>query len=79
MLGDLMAYFAQAGRPALLVFFGDHRPSIPGVTAPGGARHTPYVMLRFSADGAVVLGGGDPVDLTPAELHHRIVHCVVTP
>ncbi|WP_277968869.1 LTA synthase family protein [Sphingomonas echinoides] len=79
MLRDLTAYLAQAGRSGLLAFFGDHRPSIPGVTAPGGARHTPYVMLRFREDGSFVSGGGDPVDLTPAELHHRILHCVATP
>jgi hypothetical protein len=76
MLRDLSAHLAQDGRPALLVFFGDHRPSIPGVTAPGGARHTPYVMMRFGAGGAILPGSGEPVDLTPADLHHQILHCV---
>lgn len=73
MLGDLIDRLAQDGRPALLVFFGDHRPSIPGVTAPGGARHTPYVMLRFG-EGAGP--GPGRVDLTPAGLHRAILGCV---
>lgn len=73
MLGDLINRLAQDGRSALLVFFGDHRPSIPGVTAPGGARHTPYVMLRFG-EGAGP--GPGRVDLTPAGLHRAILGCV---
>jgi len=76
MLDDLIAHLSRGGRPALLVFFGDHRPSIPGVTAPGGARHTPYVVLRFDSTGAIVPGQADPVDLSPAALHHRILDCV---
>jgi hypothetical protein len=76
MLQDLTAYFARAGKSALLVFFGDHRPSIPGVTAPGGARHTPYVLLRFGADGVIAPGTSGPTSLTPAELHHTILRCV---
>jgi hypothetical protein len=70
MLGDLIDHLARRGRRALLVFFGDHRPTLPGVSEPGPARHTPYVMLRFGA-------GDDPagrrVDLTPAGLHHAIL------
>ncbi|WP_010161848.1 LTA synthase family protein [Sphingomonas sp. PAMC 26617] len=76
MLRDLTDHLARSGRPALLVFFGDHRPSIPGVTAPGGARHTPYVMLRFDSAGAILPGAADPVDLSPAALHHRILDCL---
>ena len=75
MLGDLVARLSRDGRPALLVFFGDHRPSIPGVTEPGGARHTPYVMLRFASGGGLVDGPGR-VDLTPAALHHAILGAV---
>ena len=83
MLRDLVAHLARDGRPALLVFFGDHRPSIPGVTAPGGARHTPYVMLRFGPGGVILRKPGQaepaaPIAVTPAELHHAILHCVTT-
>jgi len=76
MLGDLIQYLSADGRPALLVFFGDHRPSIPGVTAPGGARHTPYVVVRFDAGGRALKGESAAVDLTPAALHHLILRCV---
>jgi len=76
MLTDLIERLSAHGRPALLVFFGDHRPSIPGVTAPGNERHTPYVLLRFDADGPIRDGGPGRIDLTPAGLHHAILGCV---
>lgn len=76
MLSDLIQYLSTDGRPALLVFFGDHRPSIPGVTAPGGARHTPYVVVRFDVGGRIVTGDSAAADLTPAALHHLILRCV---
>jgi hypothetical protein len=76
MLDDLIQYLSTDGRPALLVFFGDHRPSIPGVTAPGGARHTPYVVVRFDAGGRVLKGESAAIDLTPAALHHLVLRCV---
>jgi hypothetical protein len=76
MLDDLIQYLSSDGRPALLVFFGDHRPSIPGVTAPGGARHTPYVVVRFDAGGRILKGESAAIDLTPAALHHLVLRCV---
>jgi hypothetical protein len=76
MLVALTERLSRAGRPGLLVFFGDHRPSIPGVTEPGGARHTPYVMLRFGADGRIEAGDNRRVDLLPDGLHHAILRCV---
>jgi Sulfatase len=75
MLSQLVERMSAAGRPGLLVFFGDHRPSIPGVTEPGGARHTPYVMLRFSGEGQVQAGANARADLSPDELHHAILRC----
>lgn len=77
MLATLAERMATLGRPALLVFFGDHRPSIPGASAPGGDRHTPYVMLRIDADGRAVPGSKCRVDLTPAGLHHAILDTVL--
>jgi hypothetical protein len=59
------------------VFFGDHRPSIPGVTTPAGDRDTPYVIVRFSAGGGTVGRAVQPVDLTPDQLHHAILQCVL--
>ena len=73
MLSRLSADIAALARPATLVFFGDHRPSIPGVTAPGGPRHTPYVILRFNEQGQLVAGSSTPIDLTPAQLHHLLL------
>ena len=78
LLEGLAALAAQHERPAMLVFFGDHRPSIPGATAPGGDRHTPYVMMRLDAAGAFVRRGADArVDLTPAGLHHAMLEAVL--
>lgn len=73
MLSTLLSQLAALERPALLVFFGDHRPSIPGVTAPGGARHTPYVVMRLDGDGSLIRDGNRRADLTPADLHHVVL------
>ncbi|MEW9855328.1 LTA synthase family protein [Novosphingobium sp. M1R2S20] len=73
MLSDLIKQLSAMKRPALLVFFGDHRPSIPGWAAPGGDRHTPYVILRLNEAGQIVRGPNRRADLTPAALHHTIL------
>ena len=78
MLARLLDALAGLGRPSVLVFFGDHRPSIPGVTTPGPVRHTPYVIVRLDASGAVVEGERRRVDLTPAQLHH-VIHDLLVP
>lgn len=77
MLAILMEELAAMKRPAMLTFFGDHRPSIPGASMPGGARHTPYVVIRFNAEGQIVGGGTEPVNLTPAQLHHLMLDAVL--
>jgi phosphoglycerol transferase MdoB-like AlkP superfamily enzyme len=73
MLSTLMAALDRLGRPALLAFFGDHRPSIPGLSEPGDARHTPYVILRLGAAGDAQQPSGSPCDISPAELHHTLL------
>jgi len=73
MLCSLTERLGALGRSVLLVFFGDHRPSIPGAIAPGGDRHTPYVMVRIDTDGRAIPGDNRRVDLTPAGLHHAIL------
>ncbi|WP_235037783.1 MULTISPECIES: LTA synthase family protein [unclassified Novosphingobium] len=86
MLTTLTERLSALKRPALLVFFGDHRPSIPGATAPPAAepapgaapgRHTPYVMVRMDAEGRIVPGEGRRADLTPAALHHAVLDMVL--
>ncbi|KPF64063.1 hypothetical protein IP79_07755 [Porphyrobacter sp. AAP60] len=76
MLERLMDALPRIGRPTILCFFGDHRPSIPGASEPGAERHTPYVLVRFAADGTPVPGSGAECDLTPAELHHAILDAI---
>lgn len=77
MLARLASSLSGLGRPATLVFFGDHRPSIPGVADPGGDLHTPYVILRFDGEGQVLRGRAEPHDLTPADLHHTVLNLLV--
>lgn len=76
MLAQLLDDLPRLGRPVLLCFFGDHRPSIPSASEPGAERHTPYVLVRFTADGLPILGEGEACDLTPAELHHAILGAI---
>lgn len=78
MLSNLIDQIAKLRRPALLVFFGDHRPSIPGATAPWGERHTPYVMIRLDGAGGIVRGENRRRDLTPAGLHHAMLNMVLS-
>lgn len=68
MLGRLMDRLSELDRPATLVFFGDHRPTIPGASDPGGDKHTPYVILQFGEEARA-----ERRDLTPAQLHEVIV------
>lgn len=73
MLARLSSELSRLGRPAMLVFFGDHRPSIPGLCDPGEVRHTPFVILRYDSSGKPLVGDGRAVARTPAQLHHEIV------
>jgi hypothetical protein len=76
MLTRLLDELPRLGRPVTLCFFGDHRPSIPGASEPGPERHTPFVLLRFAADGTPVTGSGEARDLAPAALHHAILDAI---
>jgi len=73
MLARLHASLAARAQPALLLFYGDHRPSIPGATSPDGPRHTPFVLLRYGTDGQPIRGDDGPCDLSPAQLHHALI------
>lgn len=78
MLSRLLDALPALGRPVTLCFFGDHRPSIPGASEPGTERHTPYVLLRFAADGTPIAreGGSKAADISPAGLHHAILEAI---
>ncbi|QDH15513.1 LTA synthase family protein [Oecophyllibacter saccharovorans] len=76
LLETLTQALAASGREALLVFFGDHRPALAPLDprAPQPARHTPYVMLRFSKGQTVTTPhSAHPVTLTPAGLYQAIL------
>lgn len=73
MLARLTECARTLGRPVTLCFFGDHRPSIPLLSEPGDARHTPYLIVSFGADGAPLAPEQHDVDLTPAQLHHTLL------
>ncbi|GEB89201.1 hypothetical protein ZMO02_08380 [Zymomonas mobilis subsp. pomaceae] len=72
MLGDLIDYFAKAKKSAILVFFGDHRPSIPTISVPCKDRHTPYVFLCFNEKGIIIRPNHHEEDMTPADLYRMI-------
>lgn len=76
MLDRLLEALPRLGRPVTLCFFGDHRPSIPLVSVPGGARHTPYVINRFQPDGRPETRFLPPEDLTPAGLQAVILGAI---
>ena len=76
MLLRLVEEQPRLGRPVILCFFGDHRPSIPQASEPGGDRHTPYVIASFGSDGKPHASVAGPVDLTPAELHHVLLAAI---
>lgn len=79
MLARLCSGVADLGKPSMLVFFGDHRPSIPDVCLPGEIRHTPYVILKFDGNGSQLTKPRSVKDLTPAQLHHAILSAAKCP
>lgn len=77
MLGRLREGLDALGRPSTLVFFGDHRPTIPGASDPGGSKHTPYRIVRCGGSIDEAQDSDDAAgrrrDLTPAQLHQAIL------
>lgn len=73
MIGQLITYLENSDRSALLVFFGDHRPSIIPELPPTTERSTPYCVVPFrSSKEHNHKNHAEP--LTPAQLHHLIVN-----
>lgn len=76
MLSRLLGELPRLNRPVVLCFFGDHRPSIPRESEPGGDKHTPFVLVRFDKSGQPMRSGDASGDATPAQLHHDILAAI---
>lgn len=70
MLLNLIHDLSGQKRRTLLVFFGDHRPSIPGIITPGPVRDVPYAVISFPL--AENASPPAPIGRTPAQLHALI-------
>lgn len=59
------------GKKAVLAFFGDHRPSIPGYNSPGRNKSTPFVIKTYhsSAD----FDFPQDAHISPAEFSEKIM------
>ena len=76
MLSRLLDELPELGRPVVFCFFGDHRPSIPLASVPGGERHTPFVIIRADAEGRLSRDAKSRQDLSPAELYEEILAAI---
>lgn len=59
------------GKKAVLAFFGDHRPSIPGYNSPGQSKSTPFVIKTYHSSADFDFPQG--AHLTPAEFSEKII------
>lgn len=71
MIGDMIKALNTSERSALLVFFGDHRPSIPPALSPTVERSTPFFVIPFSKEKSDTKAATAHT-LTPAQLHTLI-------
>ncbi|GFE96998.1 LTA synthase family protein [Gluconobacter sp. Gdi] len=71
LLESLNRTLQECGRPAHLIFFGDHRPSIPGYVHPAPVRSTPFISLTYNIEKAAA--PATACTITPAELHDVIL------
>lgn len=71
LLGSLDRTLRDCGRPAHLIFFGDHRPSIPGYVTPSKIRSTPFISLSYHNHGKSTFFAD--INIKPAELHRSIL------
>lgn len=79
MLGSLIERLNRLDRPVTMVFFGDHRPSIPGHVLPGGDRHTPYVILDLGKCATPQAQAPAPSAITPAGLYEALLNAALQP
>ena len=71
LLGSLDRTLRDCGRPAHLIFFGDHRPSIPGYVTPSKMRSTPFISLSYNTHETDDFPSVSKI--IPAELHNLIL------
>nr|WP_276556544.1 LTA synthase family protein [Gluconobacter cerinus] len=71
LLGSLDRTLRDCGRPAHLIFFGDHRPSIPGYVTPSKMRSTPFISLSYNTHETDAFPSVS--NIIPAELHNLIL------
>nr|WP_249210179.1 LTA synthase family protein [Gluconobacter cerinus] len=71
LLGSLDRTLRDCGRPAHLIFFGDHRPSIPGYVTPSKIRSTPFISLSYNTHETDDFPSVSKI--IPAELHNLIL------
>lgn len=77
MLNTLDIALRDCGREACLVFFGDHRPSIPGLVEPVAQRSTPFIVRHYHADGVLPWSNGHSV--VPRDLYQCVCDMVTMP
>ncbi|GCE90699.1 capsule polysaccharide biosynthesis protein [Komagataeibacter diospyri] len=75
MLLDLIENMSARASRTLLIFFGDHRPSITGIVTPSPIRDVPYVAISFPLQDKAA--PQTPTALTPAQLNHLIIEMSV--
>ncbi|GLQ64065.1 capsular polysaccharide biosynthesis protein [Gluconobacter cerinus] len=71
LLGNLDRTLRDCGRPAHLIFFGDHRPSIPGYVTPSKIRSTPFISLSYNTHKSEKLCNNPTIH--PSELQDMIL------
>ncbi|WP_162993475.1 LTA synthase family protein [Asaia bogorensis] len=71
LLKSLDTTLRDCGHSAHLIFFGDHRPSIPGYVTPSKIRSTPFISLSYHIH--KTRNFPSVGDITPAELHDLII------
>lgn len=77
MLNTVDITLRDCGHEACLVFFGDHRPSIPGLVEPQTERSTPFVVRRYHTKGVLPWSNGHIV--VPKDLYECVCDMVNVP
>lgn len=77
MLNALDIALHDSKREAYLVFFGDHRPSIPGFFKPMAEKSTPFIVRPYNTEDAVPWSSGGSI--LPCDLYKYVCDVVCRP